>query len=177
VIISLIVAMDEKRSIGKNNRLPWHLASDLKRFKKLTMGHHLVMGRKTYESIGKSLPGREMVVVTHRQDYVATDCKVVHSLEEALKLADANNESEAFVIGGGEIFTQAVDLADKIYLTRVQASVSADVYFPEIDPEIWSIYRKEEIPQSQDDEYNSQFIVIVRKDKKPSETGLRQLSD
>ena len=158
--------MERNRGIGKNNRLPWHLRSDLKRFKKLTMGHHLVMGRKTYESIGTSLPGREMVVVTHQQDYVAGNCKVVHSLKDALMLAEANHESEVFVIGGGEIFTQAVELADKIYLTHVQANVSADIYFPEIDPKIWSIDRQEEVPQTQDDEYKSQFIVFVRKDKK-----------
>ena len=173
MIISLIVAMDQNRGIGKNNRLPWHLASDLKRFKKLTMGHHLVMGRKTYESIGKSLLGREMVVVTRQQDYVARDCKVVHSIKDALKLVEANNESEVFVIGGGEIFTPMVELADKIYLTRVQANLNADVYFPEIDPDIWSVNRKDEVPQTQDDEYDSQFIVLVRKDNKPPNTDQR----
>jgi dihydrofolate reductase len=164
MIVSLIVAMDEKGGIGKNNRLPWHLPSDLKRFKNLTMGHHLVMGRKTYETIGKPLPGRMMIVVTRKEGYFLKDCIVVNSVEEALHLAENNRETEVFIIGGGEIFQQAIDLADKIYLTTVYANVDADVLFPKIDRIHWELTESDISSQNDKDEYKSDFKVLIRKD-------------
>lgn len=137
MIISLIVAMDENRAIGIQNRLPWHLPDDLKRFKTLTMGHHLIMGRKTYESIGQPLPGRIMIIITRQHDYQPDDCLVANSLREAIDLAAARQETEAFIVGGGQIFAQSIDIADRIYLTLVHTRVTAEVYFPEIDRNNW----------------------------------------
>ena len=165
MIVSLIVAMDKKGGIGKNNKLPWHLPSDLKRFKKLTMGHHLVMGRKTYETIGRSLPGREMIVVTHQKDYSPEDCRVVSSLEVAIELAKNNHENELFIIGGGVIFNQAIDLADKIYLTTVHTDVNADVFFPRIDFRQWKIIIGEDIRQNETEEFESDFRILIREHK------------
>jgi dihydrofolate reductase len=163
VIVSLIVAMDKKRGIGKNNQLPWHLPSDLKRFKNLTMGHHLVMGRKTYETIGKSLPGRVMIIVTHQKDYSPEDCMVVNSIEAAIELAKNKNENDLFIIGGGIIFKQTIDLADKIYLTTVHTDVNADIFFPKIDLHRWNIIKEENIIRNKIEEFESDFRILIRK--------------
>lgn len=163
MIVSLIVAMDERGGIGKNNRLPWHLPSDLKRFKNLTMGHHLVMGRKTYETIGKPLPGRVMIVVTHQKDYFLEGCMVARSLRDAIKLAKDDHESEVFIIGGGEIFQQAIDLADKLYLTTVHVNVDADVSFPKINLIQWEQIKIDNIAQNNKDEYESDYKILVKK--------------
>jgi len=137
MIISIIVAMDEQRGIGKEGRLPWHLSADLKRFKSLTMGHYLIMGRKTFESIGRPLPGRTMIIITRNRSYAAEGCLIAASLKAAMAIAEERGESEAFIAGGGEIFTQALPLADRIYLTLVHAVVEADVFFPEYEPKEW----------------------------------------
>jgi dihydrofolate reductase len=133
VIISLLVAMDEKRGIGKGGRLPWRLSSDLKRFRELTMGHHLVVGRKTYESIGKPLSGRQTIVLTRTPGFRPEGCLTAGSVQEAIGIAPANGETEAFVIGGSDIYAQALDVADRIYLTQVHAEVDADTFFPGLD--------------------------------------------
>ncbi len=161
MIISLIVAMDERGGIGKNNRLPWHLQSDLKRFRQLTMGHHIVMGRKTYETIGRPLPGRVMMVVTRKKVYAPAGCLVLHSLEAAIDLAMDKDESELFIIGGGEIYKQAIGLADKIYLTTVQTDVNADIFFPKFDLEKWKIVACESIAQNENDDYRSDFKILL----------------
>ncbi len=163
MIISLIAAVDEKGGIGKNNRLPWRLPSDLKRFKKLTMGHCLIMGRKTYETIGTPLTGRIMIIVTRQKLYSPPGCEVAHSLAEALKAAENHQESEVFVIGGGEIFRQTIALADKIYMTTVHADVNADVKFPRLNPDHWISNKYESSPQNDQDEYRSEFEVLQRK--------------
>nr|AIA17073.1 Dihydrofolate reductase [uncultured bacterium] len=137
MIISLIVAMDRRRGIGIGNRLPWRLPADLKRFRELTMGHHLIVGRKTYESIGKPLPGRRMVIITRDPNYRADGCIVAHSVEEALDRARAQGESEAFIGGGAEIYAQTLPRADRIYLTVVEADVEADVFLPKWNDEEW----------------------------------------
>jgi dihydrofolate reductase len=139
VIISLIVAMDRRRGIGIGNRLPWRLPADLKRFRELTMGHHLIVGRKTWESIGRRLPGREMIVVTRNRDYRAEGCLVVNSLEAALNAARARGESEAFIGGGAEIYREAIAAADRIYLTLVETEVETDTVFPELNPGEWIV--------------------------------------
>lgn len=162
MIISLIVAMDERGGIGKDNRLPWHLASDLKRFKMLTMGHHIVMGRKTYETIGKPLPDRVMLVVTRNKDISPEGCIVVDSLGAAIDLAEANRESELFIIGGGEIFAQAIALADKMYITTVYTDVDADVMFPKFDLVEWELIHREKITHTEDDDYDSDFRILLR---------------
>lgn len=163
MIISLLVAMDKRRGIGKNNQLAWHLSSDMKRFKKLTVGHHLVMGRKTYETIGKPLPGRLMIIITHRKNYSPKECLVVNSLEAAINLARGNRENELFIIGGGEVFTQAFSLADKIYLTTVHTDINADVFFPKIDFSHWEVITEEDILQNENDEFGSDFRILISK--------------
>ncbi len=162
MIISLIVAMDERGGIGKENHLPWHLPADLKRFKKLTMGHYIVMGRKTYETIGRPLPGRKMIIVTHRKDYFPEDCLVVDSLWTAINVAEVNQESELLIIGGGEIFSQAIGLANKIYLTIVRTDVNADVFFPKIDPSEWEIMQIENHFIDVEEDFRSDFKILQR---------------
>jgi dihydrofolate reductase len=162
MIISLLVAMDEKGGIGKDNGLPWHLSADLKRFKALTMGHHLIMGRKTYESIGRSLPGRVMVIITRNPEYQVEGCLIAHSLEEALRIVEQREESEAFIIGGGQIFAQALPLADRIYLTRVHTVSQADVFFPPFDPQEWSIQAKSELPADHKNQFSSTYLLLSK---------------
>jgi dihydrofolate reductase len=130
VTVSLIVAMTDDRVIGLNNKLPWHLSEDLKRFKKITMGHPIIMGRKTFESIGKPLPGRQNIVVTRNQNFKAEGVSVVNSLQQALL---SSNGGEKFVIGGAKLFEAALPLADKIYMTLIHHSFQGDVYFPQIN--------------------------------------------
>jgi dihydrofolate reductase len=165
MLVSLIVAMDENGGIGKNNRLPWHLSDDLKRFKALTMGHYIIMGRMTYESIGRPLPGRTNIVITRNPDYEAEGCMVVHSLGEALEIARKRGEDEVFVTGGREIFAQALETADRIYLTCVHAEVPADVYFPKVDEEEWFEKDSHYYPANQKNEYAFSMKLLVRKRK------------
>ena len=119
--LSIIVAASQNNVIGKDNQLIWRLSADLKRFKALTTGHHIIMGRKTFDSIGKPLPNRTSIIITRQADYKAEGCIVVNSLEEALEKVPA--DQEAFIIGGGTIYKEAIDKADKLYLTRVQKKV------------------------------------------------------
>ena len=163
MIISLIVAMDENRAIGIQNHLPWYLPDDLKRFKTLTMGHHLIMGRKTYESIGQSLPGRIMIIITRQHDYQPDSCLVVNSLREAIDLAAAQQETEAFIIGGGQIFAQSIDLADRIYLTLVHTRVTAGVYFPEFERNNWVEVESIHHPADTKHPYPFTFITLEKK--------------
>ncbi len=138
MIISLIVAMDEQRGIGKDGSLPWRLSSDLRRFRELTMGHHVIVGRKTFESIGKPLPGRQTIVVTRNASFKADGCLVAESVQAALALAQERGEPEVFVIGGAQIYTQTLDAADRVYLTQVHAEVEADTFFPELKDDSWT---------------------------------------
>jgi dihydrofolate reductase len=127
-MIKIIVAMSKNRVIGNSNTLIWHLPEDLKRFKQLTTGNTIVMGRKTYESIGKPLPNRRSIIITRDTDYSVEGCEVVNSLEEALLLSN----SDCFIIGGGEIYRQSIDVADRIYLTLINKEFEGDTSFPEI---------------------------------------------
>jgi dihydrofolate reductase len=165
LIISLIVALDEKGGIGKDNRLPWHIDSDLKRFKSITMGHHLIMGRKTYETIEKPLPGRTMIIVTHNPNYHPNGCIIVKSIDEALSVAEKNHESEVFIIGGGDIFRQSIDMADKIYLTNIHTVVNADTFFPEIEASSWNTVWCEVNIHSVKDEYITDSKILLRNKK------------
>ena len=140
-MISIIVAVAHRGVIGGNNRLLWHISEDLKRFKAITTGHPVVMGRKTYESLGRPLPNRTNVVVTRRSDFQAPGCVVVSSLEAAVALFP--EKEEVFVIGGGEIYRQAMPLADKLYLTCVEADYEGDVFFPKVDPDEWCLTPEE----------------------------------
>ena len=139
--ISIIAAADEKGAIGFKGNIPWHLPADFKRFKELTMGHPVIVGQKTFESIGKPLPGRTNIVVSNIPDYQADGCLVAHSFEDAIRLA--GNADEVFVIGGGQIYRLAMPAAQTIYLTRVHGTFEGDVFFPEIDEKEWSVANSE----------------------------------
>jgi dihydrofolate reductase len=129
--ISIIAAIDQKRGIGKDNKLPWDIPEDMQRFRDKTKGHAIVMGRKTFESIGRPLPNRVNIVVTRDKDYKAEGCTICPSLEEALIKAKEIDKDEIFVIGGGEIYRQALPFSDKLYLTLVEGDYGADTFFPE----------------------------------------------
>ena len=135
--ISLIVAKSENNVIGKNNELPWHLKDDLQNFKKLTMGHHILMGRKTFESIGKALPGRMSLVVSSEPKANSENVFWFNSIFRAIKQAERNGETELFIIGGEKIYKYALSLVDRLYLTEVKAIVEGDVYFPQLSLKNW----------------------------------------
>jgi len=163
MIISIIVAVANNNVIGKKNQLVWYLPADLRHFKQLTMGHHIIMGRKTFEAIGKSLPGRTSIIITRQKRYVATDCLVVNSLKEAIKVAKMNNEDEAFIIGGGEIYKLAMNIADKIHLTEIRESFEGDTFFPVIDPSEWKETSRKEFLADEKNKYNYAFVELVKK--------------
>lgn len=133
--ISLIVAIANQHVIGVNNTLPWHLPEDLKRFRALTTGHHIIMGRKTYESLGRLLPGRTTVIVTRNADYKVEGALTAHSLSEAAELCKA--DSEAFIIGGAELYKEALKVANKLYITEIDLDVEGDAHFPTFEVEEW----------------------------------------
>ena len=138
MLISIIVAMDEEGGIGVDNQLPWHLPEDLKYFKNKTMGHHVIMGRKTFQSLSKPLPGRTNIVLTRNHSYSPEeDVLITHSLLEALSLARNRGEEEVFIAGGGAIYRQSLTFTDRLYMTVVEAQTGADVFFPSINPNNW----------------------------------------
>ncbi len=141
MIISIIAAMAENRVIGRNNKMPWDLPSDRKRFHAITRGHPVIMGRKTFESIGRPLSGRTNIVLTRRQDYFASGCIIVHNLKSAFSACTGTDE--AFICGGEDIFHQTIMLVDRIYLTVIHCSIVGDVYFPAIPPFFMETKREE----------------------------------
>ena len=158
-MIALVVAMAENRVIGKENKLIWHLPADLKFFKNLTTGHPIIMGRKTFKSIGKPLPNRTNIVITRQADFTAEGCLVAHSLTEALMLAQ-QLDSDIFVIGGAEIYKQAMFLADTIYLTEVHHTFEGDTFFPEIDSILWQETSREEHKADEKNPYDYAFVTL-----------------
>lgn len=161
--VSIIAALDTNGVIGRNNELPWHLSSDLKRFKQLTTGHHLLQGRKTWDSVGKPLPDRVNVIITRRDDYEREGFVVVHSLDEGLRLAGRSGDAEAFVGGGSEIFAQALHRADRMYLTRVHAEVEGDTWFPEFDDvSEWHLVESEHFDADEKNDYPYSFLTYER---------------
>lgn len=161
-MISHIVAMDKHRVIGKDNRLPWHLPADLSYFKKVTMGHAIIMGRKTFESIGRPLPGRENVIVTRNRSFQAEGCTVIHSIEEVLQFADKRND-EVFVIGGAELFQATLPFADRLYITKIEASFPGDTFFPEFDESKWQVISYTKGEKDEKNPYDYAFIIYERK--------------
>jgi len=133
--LSVIAALARHRVIGRDNDLPWHLPEDLKRFRSLTMGHHIVMGRKTYESLGRLLPGRTTVIVTRNPEYVVPGAIVVHSLQQAIDAC--GDDPEIFLIGGAELYQQSLELAGRMYLTEIDAEFAGDAFFPDFSQETW----------------------------------------
>ncbi|WP_353481269.1 dihydrofolate reductase [Haliscomenobacter sp.] len=159
MIVSTIVAAAKNRVIGMHNQIPWYLPADLKYFKKTTLNHHVIMGRNTFESIGRPLPNRTNIIVTRDLFFVSTDCLVAHSINEALELAYDNGETEAFIIGGGQIYTQSQQYWDKIYLTEVNLEPEGEVFFPEIDLKKWKLRFKE--PHLADEKNEMDYIFKV----------------
>lgn len=159
--VSVIAAVAENGVIGKSNALPWHLPTDLKHFRRLTTGHAVIMGRRNYESIGRALPDRTNVVVTHRTGFDAPGCVIAHTLGDAF--AACRQGDEVFVIGGADIYAQTLGSAEKLYLTRVHAAVAGDVFFPPVD---WSAWRETGRVRYEPDErhqYPYSFLTFERR--------------
>ena len=157
--ISLLLAMSENRVIGRDGGLPWHLSADLKRFKKLTLGHVVIMGRKTFESIGRPLPRRRSIVLSRDPAYAPEGAEAAASLDEAL--ARAADEDEVFVVGGAGVFAEALPRADRLYLTRVHAEVEGDVVFPELDLGAWTLLSEERHEADERHEHAFSFLVLA----------------
>ena len=167
MILSCIAAVAENNVIGKNNALPWRLSEDLQRFKKLTVGHALIMGRKTFESIGRPLPDRTTIVLTRNAAWEAPGTVVAHSLDEAIYCARQTEQAvegprEAFVIGGEEVFHEALPLCARLYLTRVRAKVRGDALFPEVDPAQWRPLRRTSRPADEKNDHSTTFVLYER---------------
>ncbi|WP_421918013.1 dihydrofolate reductase [Marinifilum sp.] len=159
--IAIIVAASRNNVIGKNNQLIWRLSADLKRFKALTTGHTIIMGRKTFDSIGKPLPNRTSVIITRQKDYQQEGCIVVHSLEEALETV--KDQEKVFIIGGGTIYEQSIDKADELYLTLVHREFFGDTFFPKIKLTEWESVAREDCLPDEKNEYPYSFIDYKRK--------------
>ena len=159
--IAIIAAIANKNALGKDNDLIWHIPADLKRFKKTTIGHHIIMGRNTFESIGKPLPNRTTVIITRNPDYKVEGCIVVHSLVEALEIA--KNDEFPFIIGGAQIYEQAIAIADKLDITEVHHSFEADVFFPIIDLTIWKEESRERFTADDKNKYDFSFVSYIKK--------------
>jgi dihydrofolate reductase len=171
--MSLLWAMAQNRVIGRNNDLPWHLPEDLKYFKRITLGKPVIMGRKTFDSIGKALPGRTNIVVTRNPQFAAEGVKTVASIEAARDLCESITETdgpkEAMVIGGAEIFRLVLPMADRLYLTEIHAEVEGDTWFPAFDRNDWQEVARDDFQASGSNPYNYSFVVLERKDRKDRE--------
>jgi len=160
--LSLIVAVAENGVIGHNNQLIWHLPNDLKQFKRLTTGHCIIMGRKTFDSIGKPLPNRTSIIISRNSDFQVAGCITVDSLENAILEAKKIGNEEAFVIGGAEIYRLALPMVDKIYLTEVHHAYEGDTFFPEIDKSIWQETQREDFETDEKHQVKYSFVEMER---------------
>lgn len=159
--VSIIVAVADNGVIGNKNDLPWHLSADLKRLKALTMGHHMIMGRKTYDTIGRPLPGRKFIVVTRNRDFAVPDVLTANSVESALMLAQGDDE--VFIAGGAEIYAQSLHRADVMYLTRVHAEPPGDTFFPEFDDvNEWRLVDSEHFEADEKNDHPYSFLTYAR---------------
>lgn len=165
--ISLIAALSENRVIGRNNDLPWRLPDDMKYFMETTSGHHVIMGRKNYDSLPekfKPLPSRVNIVVTRQKGFRAFGCQIVHSIEQGLEIGRAAKETELFVIGGAEIYKASLPIADRLYLTEIKATIEGDTYFPEINPSEWTEVSRKRHDVDQKHKHAFDFVVYDRKE-------------
>jgi dihydrofolate reductase len=168
MIISTIVATAHDLVIGKDNQIPWYLPADLQYFKRITLNHHIIMGRNCYESIGRPLPKRTNIIVTRNPFYIATGCITAHSIEEALRIAEQNGEEETFIIGGGEIYTQSAKFWDRIYWTDVDLEIEKGgntervVFFPKIDLNEWALISEEKHAKDDKNDYDFAFKVFEK---------------
>ncbi len=162
MIVSQIAAMSRNRVIGKNNRLPWNMPDDLAYFFRKTRGRHIIMGRNNYEANGKALPGRINIVITGKKTYNAPACIVVSSIDDALEYARNHGETEAFIVGGGELYRSTLDLADRIYLTLIDTEMEGDVYFPEFDLKLWKQVSEEKHRADDRNPYDFTYFVYEK---------------
>lgn len=160
-MLSAIVAMDSNRVIGYQNQMPWHLPADLKHFKTITMGHSIIMGRNTYDSLGKPLPGRKNIVITRRELLAPAEVVIVSSVQAALQ--EVSSEQEAFIIGGQNIFLQTLDRVQRIYLTRIEHTFNGDRFFPELNHNEWQISCEEKHMPDERNIYPYTFLMLERK--------------
>jgi len=160
-MITIIAAIGKNGELGKDNDLIWHLPNDLKRFKKITLGHHVIMGRKTFESLGKPLPNRTTIIITRNSNYKVDNCIIVNSLEAALKVAEA--DPYPYILGGAEIYQQAIKIADSLDLTLVDANFEADAFFPQIDYSIWKETSRQDYKADEDHKYGYSFVTYKKK--------------
>ena len=160
-MLTMIAAAAENNALGKDGDLVWHLPDDFKRFKKLTTGHHIIMGRKTFEAFPKPLPNRSHIVITRNRDYTKEGCIVVHNLEDALKIAE--EDTQPFIIGGGEIYKLALNASEKIELTRVHDTFEADAFFPEIDLSKWELINEEFHEKDERHSVSFTYLTYVKK--------------
>ncbi|WP_099362819.1 dihydrofolate reductase [Fredinandcohnia onubensis] len=160
-MISLLVAMDRNQLIGKDNDLPWRLPADLAYFKRVTMGHPIIMGRKTFDSIGRPLPGRENIIVTRDTSYEAEGCKVIHSIEEIVSM-NQQTDQELFVIGGAEIFKEILPHSDRLYITEINEEFKGDTYFPTFDKSKWKVISEEQGIKDEKNPYDYTFLVYEK---------------
>ena len=165
MIVSAIVAAGHDNVIGKDNELPWYLPADLKFFKRTTSGHHIIMGRKCFESIGKPLPKRTNIILSRNPYYVVSNCIVCTSIEEALSLAEEQEQEEVFIIGGGEIYKAAWEYLDRIYITEVDIKIEGEnlTYFPEVDEKEWNLISKDDQQPDERNEYKYSFLLYERR--------------
>ncbi len=161
--IGIYVAVARNGVIGNEGEMPWRLSTDLKRFKAITMGKPVVMGRKTWESIGRPLPGRRNIIVTRNRDYQAEGADIATSLRAALDMAQSEQAEEVAVIGGGEIYSQAVEVADTLHVTHVEADMGGDTRFPAIDPAIWKAIKREPVAAGERDTYATEYVIYERR--------------
>ena len=160
-MITLIAAVAENNALGKDNQLLWHLPDDFKRFKNITSGHYIIMGRKTFESFPKPLPNRTHVIITRQKEYTSENCIVVDSLQKAIAVCP--KDEETFIIGGGEIYKQSIETADKLDITRVHHAFEADTFFPEIDLNEWKLTSEEFHPKDEKHHFDFTFQTYLRK--------------
>ncbi len=159
--ISIIVAKSKNGAIGKEGRLPWHLSEDLKRFKSITMGKPIIMGRTTYDSIGKPLPGRENIILTRQSNFFEEGVTITHSVDQALKYTRMSEE--VMIIGGGEIYKEFITKANKLYITHVDLHIDGDAFFPKIDYSDWQLMSREDFPVNKDRDIGFCFKVLERR--------------
>ncbi|MEX0345929.1 MAG: dihydrofolate reductase [Rhizobiaceae bacterium] len=162
--VAIVVAISENGVIGKDDWMPWRLSTDMKRFKALTMGNPVIMGRKTFESIGKPLPGRLNIVITRNSEWRAGGVATANSLQEAIELArgKAENAREICIAGGGQIYSEALPIADRMHVTHVLAEIDGDTHFPAIDPAIWRSVSSQEVATGEKDSHPTRYVVYER---------------
>lgn len=163
MILSAIAAVSQNNVIGLKNDLPWHLSADMKFFKRITFGHAVILGRKSYEAFGRAYPGRPNFVVTRQKDYTLADATVVHSIEEAIERAKEIEKEEIFILGGAKIFEQSLPVIDRIYITRIYEDFEGDTFFPEVDFNEWKLVKDEQHEPDEKNKYKYAFQTWERK--------------